>query len=515
MKIIFYLSLDPKKAKEENLPVSLPLLSEDFEKAVKDNKIDPQMILRGLKAQVDTGKRLEYYLPYLVYFLYDRARFYINNEDFTESRKLIEEAASYKKDYRYPLHLGIIERLEGNLENSEILLKEAVAMNPDYSPTRLELARTLIDQHEYEEAIEVCKKALEIDPSFALLYVVMGDAYLALGDYRSAITLYQQSLSIDKTLPVHWRVGVAANSLQKFSLAEREFRISIERNEGNVYASYNLSYSLYRQGKIFESIRILKALVKEYKIPEFFTELLILQKISGLYEEALEYVEEGLNLGINDEGFLLACVDIYALNGIVEKASKVCETLPDELSSSRKTLLRFQNGWNVQINLSEIPKFLNLNNPKIKKKVEEFENGYISENVIFDVSMLKIVEVAIKTHGLHFYSSESFITKASIAFSGSFETVGLMIFLYRVYFYVHALDYTVEESIDQIIPQIRDVSWTIGNAIAKAMDEDESMMPKQDDTRGIAKYLTRLLISNQEDEDPLNLKEIAKIVGEK
>ncbi|BBJ28913.1 tetratricopeptide repeat protein [Athalassotoga saccharophila] len=511
MKVIFYLSLDPQKAKEENLPVSLPLIGDDFEKAVKSNRLDPDMILRGLRAQIETGKKVEYYLPYLVYFLYDRARFFINEGNMNMARELVGEAASYKKDYRYPLHLGIIERIDGNLERSEILLKEALAMNSEYLPTRLELARTLMEEKEYEEAIEVCKRALEIDPSFSLFYVVMGDAYLASGDYNSAIALYRQSLSIDGTLPVHWRIGVAANALQKFSLAEKEFRSSIESNEGNLNSRYNLSYALYRQGKIFEAIEILRSLVKENKLPEFFTELVILEKIAGLYEEALKDVEEGLSLGIEEEGFLVAAIDLYALNGMIERALELCEKLPEELSSSRKTLIEFQDEWDLTIELLEVAKYMNTGNSMIKKRIEEIKAGYIGKETIFDLSMLKIVEIAIEKHNLHFYSAESFITRASLAFSGSFDVTALLTFLYRVYFYIHALGYTTDESIDQIIPQISDISWKIGSAIAKVMDERHPVT-KKTDVKGIAEYITYLMISEEVDPD---LKDLIEMVVNK
>ncbi len=507
MKVIFYLSLEPQKAKEENLPLSLPLLGDDFEEAIKNNKLDPEMILRGLKAQIETGKKVDYYLPYLVYLLYDRARFFINNRNIDAARKYVEEASDYKKDYRYPLHLGIIERIEGNLERSEILLKEALAMNSEYLPIRLELARTLMEEREYEEAIDVCKKALEIDPSFALFYVLMGDAYLAIGDYNSAIALYRQSLSIEKTLPVHWRIGVAANALQKFSLAEREFRSSIENKEGDLHSRYNLSYALYRQGKIFEAIEILKSLVKENKLPEFFTELVILEKIAGLYEESLAYVEEGLSLGIDEEGFLIAAIDLYALNGMTEEALKLCEKLPGELSLSRKTLIEFQDEWNLKIDLLEVAKYMNTEDPRIKKRIEEIKEGYMGKEMIFDPSMIKIAEIAIREHGFHFYSAESFITRASLAFSGSFDVTALLIFLYRVYFYIHALGYNVDESIDEVIPQISDISWKIGGVIAKVMDEKFATVNK-DNPRGMAGYITYLMFSGEIDPDLANLIEM-------
>lgn len=508
MKIIVYLSLDPQKAKTENLPVSLPLLKEDFENAAEKNRLDPDMIIRGLSAQVETGKKVEYYLPYLVYFLYDRARAYMNAGKLQEARELVEKAANYKKDYRYPFHLGIIERLSGNLEQSEILLKEAIAMNSEYLPIRIELARTLMDQSEFEEAIQICKEVIQLDPSFTITYLLMGDAYLALGDAKSAITLYQQALTIDHDLQsVHWRIGVAANMLQKFSLAENEFKISLSKNEGGWHVKYDLSYSLYRQGKIFEAIQLLSEIQRSgIETPEVLTEMLILQKTIGLYEEALETVEKGIEMEIKEEGFLLAAIDVYAFNGMVDEAIKFAESLPSELVNSRKKLLEFEDGWKKKIDLKEFIRLIDTSKPEVKNKIEEVKNGLVTERQSFDVTMLSILTEVIKFHGLHFYSAESTLTRSAMAFSGSTETIALFIFLYRIYFYTHALDYKVEDAIEIVIPQITDISWKMGYEIARIFEAEEltdieDMSQKFDSPVDVAKFFTTTLVSLENEKD--------------
>ncbi len=506
MKIIVYLSLDPQKAKADNLPVSLPLLEEDFEMAAKNNRLDPDMIIRGLRAQIETGKKIEYYLPYFVYFLYDRARFYMNMEKLQEAREAVEEAASYKQDYRYPLHLGIIERLSGNPDRSEILLKEAIAMNSEYLPSRIELGRTLMEQSQFEEVIETCKEIMEIDPSFTITYLLMGDAYLAIGDAKSAITLYQQALTIDHDLQsVHWRIGVAANMLQRFSLAENEFKISLSKNEGGWHVKYDLSYSLYREGKIFEAIQLLSEIQRSgVETSEVLTEMVILQKTIGLYEEALETVEKGMDMEIKAEGFLLASIDVYAFNGMIDKALALVKSLPSESASPRKRLLGFEDKWQGRIDLRSFVKLIDTSRPEIKSKIEDLKNDLVSGNQVFDVTMLSILNEVVKFHGIHFYSAESSLTRAAMAFSGSIETIGLFILLYRIYFYTHALDYKLEDAIEIVIPQITDISWKIGYEVAKVFESDEiidieDMSQKLENPVDVAKFFVSVMILENEE----------------
>jgi len=473
--IIVYLPLDAKKAKAANLPVKLPILAEDLKKVTEENKLSPDVILRGLEAQVRTGKRVDYYMSYLLYMLYDRARDAINHRRLEEARGYVKRAGSYKKDYRYPFHLGIIERECGNLEISEVLLREALAMNEEFSPARLELARTLVVRKDLDGAIEECKRVIEREPYFTLPYIIMGDAYMELGDAKSALMVYQKAISIDSDIPsVHWRIGVAANMLQKFSLAERELKASVAKNEGGWQSKYNLSYSLYRLGKVFEALNLLKDLLESgINSPEVVTELAIFQKMLGFYEEALDTVEMGIEMGIEEEGFLLAAVDVFAFNKLIDKALEICDKKKNPSFESRKYLVNLENDWHKEINILELSRLLDLkSNKKLAQRVKLVTQGNIPNDEIFDESMLNIFTKILEIHGPHPYSAEKSLTQAAIAFSGSIDTVSLFIFLYRMYLNINVFEMDFTESLENTIPSIVDISWRLGKTIVKTIDNE-------------------------------------------
>ena len=474
--VLVYLPLDPNKAKLSNLPVKLPILVEDFEKVVKENKLSNEVILRGLEAQVKTGKDLDYYLSYYLYLLYDRARDAINSRKFQLAREYVEKAAQYKKDYRYPFHLGIIEREEGNLDSSELLLREAISLNDDFIPARLELARTLLQKDDTDEAIETCKDIIQIDPNFPLSYIVMGDAYLKLGDAKSSLTLYQQALKIDKELPaVHWRIGVAANLLQKFSLAEREFKNSISKGEGGWQAKYNLSYALYRLGKVFEALKVLKSLWEEgIENSEVLTELVIIQKLLGLYEEALDSVEKGMEMGIEEKGFLLAAVDVYAFNHLLDEAMEICNhrdegefkarlpLLDLEMKCKDKTspdLLEFLNGFDFQ-------------DEKLKKRLEQMKEGSLPKEELFSEEVLRVFSSIVEKYGKCPYLSEKILTQTALALTSSVEVVGLFLLLYRIYLAKNVLQEDIPSALESASVFVVDVSWEIGKEVSKAVEDD-------------------------------------------
>lgn len=509
--IIVYLPLDTQKAKAANLPVKLPILAEDLKKVTKESKLSPDVILRGLEAQVRTGKKVDYYMSYLLYALYDRARDAINHKKFEEARNYVKRAGEYRKDYRYPFHLGIIERESGNLDISEVLLREALAMNEEFSPARLELARTLVARRDLDGAIEECKRAIEREPSFTLPYIVMGDAYMELGDARSALMVYQKAISIDPDVPsVHWRIGVAANILQKFSLAEHELRISVTKNEGGWQTKYNLSYSLYRLGRVLEALSLLKELLESgIDSPEVITELTIFQKMLGFYEEALDTVEIGIEKGIEEEGFLLAAVDVFAFNNMMDKALAICDKRKNPSFGSRKYLIKLEGHWHKEIDILKLSELLDLkNNKELIRRIEHISQGSIPNDEIFDESMLNIFTKVLEIHGSHPYSAEKSLTQAAIAFSGSIDTVSLFIFLYRMYLNINVFGMNFTESLENIIPSIVDISWKLGKSIAKTIDDElfdieESAPQKVIAPPDAAKFFASALLALEGHRNPL------------
>ncbi len=515
--IIVYLPLDAQKAKSSNLPVKLPILMEDLKKVIEENKLTPDVILRGLEAQVRTGKKVDYYMSYLLYILYDRARAVMNQGDFEEALNYVERAGEYKKDYRYYFHLGIIERKIGNLETSEVLLRKAVAMNEEFSPSRLELAQTLIMRRDLSGAVEECKRIVELDPSFTLSYIVMGDAYMELGDARSALMVYEKALSIDPDIPtVHWRIGVAANVLQKFSLAERELKTSVTKNEGGWQAKYNLSYSLYRLGKVVEALELLKQLFNaDVDNPEVITELVLLQKMLGFYEEGLKTVETGIEMGIEEEGFLLAAVDIFVFNGMVDRAIEICREKKNPNFETREYLIKLENDWQKNINVGELSRLLNFKNEKLAQRVELVLQGNVPNGEIFDSSMLNVFAKILNTHGPHPYSAERDLTRAAMAFSGSIDTISLFIFLYRMYLNINVFGMSFTESLESVTPAVVDISWKLGKLIAKVIDEEhfdieEIARQKITTPPDAAKFFASIFLALEGHENPI---EFLKSVG--
>jgi len=62
----------------------------------------------------------------------------------------------------------------------------------------------------HDKAVEVCQKAIELDPTYEEAYINLGAAYGQMRDYATAIRYYQEVLKLDPTsAEAHKNLGAA------------------------------------------------------------------------------------------------------------------------------------------------------------------------------------------------------------------------------------------------------------------------------------------------------------------
>lgn len=76
-------------------------------------------------------------------------------------------------------------------DTAEGPLREALALNPRYSPTLSALAEVHLGRHEFPAALETAAQAIEHDPSSVEALAAFGDAHLELGNYDEATQAYE------------------------------------------------------------------------------------------------------------------------------------------------------------------------------------------------------------------------------------------------------------------------------------------------------------------------------------
>lgn len=264
IRAIVYLPLNPEKAKQNNLPVKLPVLAEDLPRILEEDRIPLDVILRGLETQYELTKD-EYYRSYYVFFLYEKFKQLLRERNLDEAEKVLERAREVQYDYRYHFYRGLLLKHKGELGEAEIEMRLVISMNDRFAPAYFELADILKEKNEIEDSLLFYEKAYEVNKEFLLPLLKKGDLLLEEGRLEEAIEEYKRILEKDPNfVEVYERLGVIYNQLQRFKEAEKFFKkvLEIERKD---HVEYNLSYTLIKLGKLFEALEILKKLYE--KIP--------------------------------------------------------------------------------------------------------------------------------------------------------------------------------------------------------------------------------------------------------
>ena len=303
--VIVYLPLKPEMAKANNLPIKLPILVQDMENVLDLDRIDLDIIIRGLEAQCFLESD-DYYESYLIYYYYEAFKRSLNSGNFDESKEFLERAGKIKKDYRYHFYLGLLLREEGKIELSEIELRQAIEMNREFYIGYYELGRLFQLQEEYDEAVSSYVKSVEKSGGqFPLPFVATIDCFISKGDYSAAMEVID---NVNEQFPLYseilLRKGVILNETQKYSLAEATFSENIGLGE-DWKSLYNRSFSRARQGKLFEAYDDLKTAFKISGNSEVLYELAISEKNMGMLEDSLSHCERYYNETLDEKALVL------------------------------------------------------------------------------------------------------------------------------------------------------------------------------------------------------------------
>src|SRR5262249_47522494 len=97
----------------------------------------------------------------------------------------------------YVYYLSVVQRLDESIEVS----KQAQEIDPLSLNINANLARAFYFSRKYDEAIAECKKAIAMDKSFRVVYVILRLAYEQKRMYPEAIEAFQKMLLIFDRIP--------------------------------------------------------------------------------------------------------------------------------------------------------------------------------------------------------------------------------------------------------------------------------------------------------------------------
>ncbi len=488
IKAIVYLPLDPEKAKENNLPVKLPVLVEDLPRILDENRIPLDVVLRGLESQYEVSKD-EYYGSYYVFFLYEKFKLLLREGDFEEAEKVLQKAKSVLYDYRYHFYKGLLHKHKRELGEAEVEMRLAVSMREDFAPAYFELANVLREKGEIEDSLKFYEIANEIDKDFLLPLFAKGDTLLQEGRLIEAMAEYQRVVERDPNFAeAYARLGVIHNQLQRFKEAERYLRKALELGEKDD-VKLNLAYTLTKLGKLFEAFRILKELYeKNPDDPLVANEYGLMLKTLGLYEEALEVFERAASTHREEEilkfnyGVLLLHFD---KGRAVEVLSEVTGDLEEraqhliELAQVRFVPVPFpEHEWvtdylaNGRLDMVALARDLNSSIEEVQKRIERIrEGGFPFYETDVDSSEFAEIVVALAFSSPDLFKVEENVVKFLSAVYGNSAMIAAGIaFVRLVQELLLAEELDFGSFLKRVVPEVQDVNWSFALKVARFRD---------------------------------------------
>ena len=130
----------------------------------------------------------------------------------------------------------------GDLDGARKRFEEAVQIDPELAPAHAALARILLGQKHYQEAIAAGDKALDLEPGRADVLKVKYEAYRGLGDDASALRIFQEMVTSDPagTAKALFDRGVEMFNAGNISGAKTAFEQAILADPKHVKGHYML-----------------------------------------------------------------------------------------------------------------------------------------------------------------------------------------------------------------------------------------------------------------------------------
>lgn len=182
-------------------------------------------------------------------------------------RELTARIKEAPQNARYHLFRGIFYRTTGQLDKSLIDLEKAAELSPKKQTILFELGSTLLKKNDGKGALEVLKKAYELEPSYTEARIIYGITALAVGEKKTAEEVLNSVP--EKTLYFDDRIVNVFMQLGRWNEIANIFTYRIENGEDTIDNYMSLAVAYLKSGNRDRSIIVLnKVAVKDPSLKE-------------------------------------------------------------------------------------------------------------------------------------------------------------------------------------------------------------------------------------------------------
>lgn len=314
---------------------------------------------------------------------------------FTHEARITGEHGHY-----YPAALEVLNQSLANTPKEDILFR-----------TMTMKAGVLLSQHEFQQALDLGKKALKLNPYNAHIYGVLVDAYVELGDYPAAVLMVDKMINIRPDLRSYARVSYLREIHGDIDGAKKAMQLAVEAG----YPTYEqTAWTRLTLGELHQTYGDLENAKLEYKkilntredYPFAIAALADIEIIKGNFENAKTLLEEAISI-IPEVGFYEQLAHLYKITDQKDAFEAIVPAifimLQDDVNHGHNMNMEYAS---LHLDLLEEPdKALEYTLKEYSKRPKNIDVNRLLAKIYFSKSDLKNAKkhsnVAARTGSLH------------------------------------------------------------------------------------------------------------------
>jgi len=162
-------------------------------------------------------------------------------------------------------YLGILSAEEGDFEQAEYLLNQAIKQKPQDLSLHLHLANVYKARKKYDQAIQLLQAVIKINPKFAAAYNNLGTIYDANLQWDAAIKSYSTAIDIQPNYTdAYYNLGLALTKANRFAEAMNTYQALLELAKEHAGGQFQLGRLLMQQHQYQQAISYFSRIEQDY-----------------------------------------------------------------------------------------------------------------------------------------------------------------------------------------------------------------------------------------------------------
>ncbi|MFX1360473.1 MAG: tetratricopeptide repeat protein, partial [Promethearchaeota archaeon] len=169
----------------------------------------------------------------------------IDEVHHSEIKLLVEQAEQLAEEHNFVESFKFFEKaisINNLIEETEF--KDKIPIKTKYKNTLIDKVKLAIGEHNYDIAIDDCKKALGLDSAFIEAYFYIGITNTEKQDYEIAIQNFRKALDLNKNHAKSWNhMGLVYEKKKEYDNAIESYKKAVEIEPLYAEAFYNMGNS--------------------------------------------------------------------------------------------------------------------------------------------------------------------------------------------------------------------------------------------------------------------------------